>query len=857
MGAYVEVVPPLLANSLAEAVILGRATELVALFGSLKQAGRLRLVQRLGALKGRGADEFWEQVVGPQGLFRDLPSVVENGYLFRQIGSAVPERAAALIETGLKRLGLAERRQIQGDARWQLVSMLEELLLRRETSAAALRCLLCLGEAETDRDGGAASSEFCDAFYALHPQVPLPLAERLEVLKDVVTAQDRPEARLLAVRAMKEALRGTGAVSLRRGGGRGPLDTRPPLTYGAIWDYMESLAGLLFEIAESGHDEPAKAAQAALPFALARCVAQARPKWAVAELRRLTERVARGDFAVSVSDLAEALGHAEHSLTERGALRPEDRAELQDLVEQVRALIATIDRGDFATRLKRWLGAWGREDHEAVGEEDGQPVYRSGVEIRALAQEAIDRPDALTEQLLAWLCSREAQKSGRFAWWLGRLDVEQRWRPRIEECVREPNAMSVFASYFAGLGLHSRALAGQRLDELARDPEVPGEAIVSATGGLGGDLAGVERVERLLVEGRVDPAVTAKTLSFGGWIAPLQPAEYLRLQLAIAGPRLQHAVASIDLFGMWLHMECPVEGKLAGFAWECLESMPRVTSEDEYDFDQLATRLTKLDPDRGFRLLGQLLKQPRHREAWDPLGHYRERKLWATLRAADRTRAVRLVFSVAASDTRARATVTWDLREVLDQEGDREILIEYALEGRAQAELVADTITAARPGFWPIALRIVEQYPADEGLLEDLANGIEHQGSGIGGPLSGHYERCRQDVEQVRGDASTPRAARTWLDRVERALRAQAERELLREVEESVNGRRRVGDDASGPERRWAAATLLRLGKIEQASQLFTREELLKSIDTLGLSGPGKRDLRKKISRLGRTIIER
>jgi hypothetical protein len=37
---------------------------------------------------------------------------------------------------------------------------------------------------------------------------------------------------------------------------------------------------------------------------------------------------------------------------------------------------------------------------------------------------------------------------------------------------------------------------------------------------------------------------------------------------------------------------------LAEFAWQCLESTLRVTSNDEYNCDQLAARLTRLDPER-------------------------------------------------------------------------------------------------------------------------------------------------------------------------------------------------------------------------------------------------------------------
>ena len=156
-GAYVEVVPPLLANHLAAAAIRGRAIDLVALFGALPQGGRARLLRRLRGVEGEAAEEFWVQLVGPEGLFRDLASIVANGYLFRQIASAVPERAAELMDQGLQDLDL-DRRLMRG-ANW--CGVLKNC--SSDSKRPRPRCEVCCCSARRRRNATATTQAVCSA----------------------------------------------------------------------------------------------------------------------------------------------------------------------------------------------------------------------------------------------------------------------------------------------------------------------------------------------------------------------------------------------------------------------------------------------------------------------------------------------------------------------------------------------------------------------------------------------------------------------------------------------------------------------------------------------------------------------
>ena len=225
-----------------------------------------------------------------------------------------------------------------------------------------------------------------------------------------------------------------------------------------------------------------------------------------------------------------------------------------------------------------------------------------------------------------------------------------------------------------------------------------------------------------------------------------------------------------------------------------MESAPPVTTNEAYDCDQLAAHLTRSDPERGLKLLEKLFTLPYDRDRWNPLAHYRERKFWSALLQVDRERALRRVLSLALRDSITQFHISWHLREVLDQEHDADVLVAFALENERRAELISSTITAGRPGFWPIALRIVEGYPRSEQIHGALAGAAEHLGLVISGPLSAHYEACRKEVEKVWSDPTTPSGTRPWLQRLEEYLRERSERELLSEVEERVN-------DLSTPDR--------------------------------------------------------
>lgn len=845
-GPFAEVTPPFFANHLAAARLRGRDAQVLQLFAALSSAGRYRLLRRLQSVKTEEAERFWRALSGPDGPLRNLQTALGTPRLLGMVATAAPERAATIIEEGLNAMSREEREALRDEKRREIMWALDELLFREPTSSRALRALMRLAEAENEKYGNNATGVFGEAFHWQHPQLPLPLDERLGILREC-TAEGAPrERRLVAIKAIETGLRQSASIMLRRGGGAIPLDARPRMTSGEVWDFIEELFDELKSLARSRDQVVAKAALAALPTALETIGAEGRPARAMERIREVVRWTLEEAVPVSIGRLTGALRFVQVRLSD-DAKRPgaPNLPELRAAVSELEILLERLEKGDFGMRLKRWAGPWAWGDHKE-DEQGRRGRERSDDELQALAREAAQDPTLLTPVLREWLISPDAQRAFRFWYWLGRMDASRRWLAEIEEWGKGDGG-GPLASYLGGLAVEDPAFVSARLDELTSRREVSGRTIVNATSSFPPDEGALRRVAALLADGRVEPEVAATALSGGRWVEPLTDAQFLGLLKAIAGPDLRHAVPVVDFLGMWRHLGRLIEGPLAEFAWRCLESAPNVTANETYDFDQLAAALAPGDPDRAFRLLETLLTQPRERESWRPTDRYRHGDFWTRLRELDRERALRLVFDVATRDDIARLEITWDLRESLDQAQDGDILTAIAMEGARQAELVSEAITTARSGFWPIALRIAQKYPRHKRILGNLEAGIEQMGSMIQGPWSAHLERRRAGVREVLERERVPSNVGKWLRDVEAALTRRAQSQLMTEAAEDVNELRRVVENPAAPERLWAIRSLVAAKQTAVLRELLDPREVGRLIPRLGLNAKERDRLRKEL----------
>lgn len=216
--------------------------------------------------------------------------------------------------------------------------------------------------------------------------------------------------RLLAIKAATSGL-SRKVFLLHSGSGPEPLDSGPSLTYGQIWDYSDSLVDLLVEASRSGDPDVAGSAGRALPAAIANLTFQGRPEAAIERFEETVNLVLAGDAPVPVSDLADELWWTRHVLEKyMEGVDPGRVAELRKLIEQIDEKTNRLGAGDFPIRLKRWAGGWTSDDHEDDVGELGERIPRYEKELGALAREAVDAPRVLSDDLLGWLRSPEAEK---------------------------------------------------------------------------------------------------------------------------------------------------------------------------------------------------------------------------------------------------------------------------------------------------------------------------------------------------------------------------------------------------------------------------------------------------------------
>ena len=174
---------------------------------------------------------------------------------------------------------------------------------------------------------------------------------------------------------------------------------------------------------------------------------------------------------------------------------------------------------------------------------------------------------------------------------------------------------------------------------------------------------------------------------------------------------------------------------------------------------------------------------------WEPFHDYRDNQFWGALRDIDRERAIRLVISSAVGQQRRIIGVPQLLQGVLDQEADHDLLLALAEEGERQAETVANSITAARAGFWPLAVKLLATYPDNEDIQDGVALGAERIRGGIisyWGSSADESEAVLSEVEQVLVQDETPEAGRPWLENFVTFLRERAARQRVEEADQDV-----------------------------------------------------------------------
>jgi len=357
----------------------------------------------------------------------------------------------------------------------------------------------------------------------------------------------------------------------------------------------------------------------------------------------------------------------------------------------------------------------------------------------------------------------------------------------------------------------------------------------------------LRRIVRLLQEKQIDVTLAAEMVSFRRWVDSLNAEEYYQLVKVIAGPNLECAGTAIALLGMWFSFKRPSSPRLAEFVWTCLEATPSVTANNALDFDGLASKLATSDPERGFKLLIKLVTESLDKGGWNPISLYGSHRFWKQLCETDHKRVLRTILSLGIPHPLKQSNIQCYYRHVIEQERTSDLLIELAGESEYLAEQVCRTITPALPGFWPIALKIVERYPQSKGIKMTLTAAVKQMGGITCEPHAAHLKSRRQEVMKVLNNHNIPSACRKWLRELESSLLAEINVATALGTEEdetsSISARKKL----VAPEQLWAMARLLQEGKLTDVQKVLSKEEILNILPKLPLNKSDQAKVQKKI----------
>lgn len=849
-GSFAHITIPLLASHLAAQALRGRSLdETLALFGRLTESGRVRLLERLSEIKSEEVEQLWKAMFDADGPFGNFQRALAQAQVLRFVVGAVPERVLRVLEGGLQDMTREARFAITGELRRGLMWTLEQLLFRAKTSARAIRLLWLLAEAENETCGNNATGVLAECFHPLHPQMPLPLWERLALLRELLSEGMSEQGKLLAVRALGEAVSTRGRLAfLRRGHGLVPFDSRPVLTYGEIASYCRSLLDILMNFAK-GPDPVATAALAILPSAVEGFGSSADAQGALACFQTLVDWAREGRLGLQVSMLSGSLRLLQDTLSscvEAPDFPVDRREEFVGYATRAEHLRIELENGSFATRLRRWAGSW---VYEAVDDPPEEWLERFERELARLAEEAARTPDLLDANLMNWLFSSEAERAETFFLHLGRCDLAAVFRKAVEELGKMSEKARAFAMYWRGWAEREPSLAEQRLDELVHAHRVLGTAIVQASVVFAPTPRAVERVENQLRDERVEPRQVYWALFASRWMKELDEDQFERILHLLAGQTLEFARVAILVLRQWIHHGRRLHRSLADFAWRCLEHCsPLEDRNDSWVFDFLAAHLAQVDVERGFSFLqASLLKAEKDWNSWNPLNRSNSKKFWEVLYAQDRSRLIKVLLDVVQRDLLYEFQLAWNLKELIDQEKDKELLLSYASCSVENARSIASWATNARPGFWPLAFRLVQLYPHDEQMLDNLVAGIQQEGSMREGPRSRFHERLVLEIKTKLDDPLTPPEVRPWLREVLSRLEREIPHHMVWEYDIDVDALRHHIGDKGSTQRMWAIGRVLKYAAWEDIKRLLTVEDIEEALPQVDLPERKRKTLERAL----------
>ena len=756
-GSFVEVQPPLLANKMASEFFAENQDEVVEALNVFEEKQRFRLIKRLKMIPAELIEKVWGHFFEDGGDFHDFETTLNHLELLRQIAEVAPERVISVIEEGLGE----NREQLTRDQRNGLKYVIEELLFHQEVVKRAMVQMALLAEHEIETNYiNDAKGVFAGCFWPYHPQLPVMLNERMEVLKHVLSEESSDELKRLGLRAIEEIFNRHSVISLKPSSGAKPMTVRPTTLNKEVWKYLKESTDLLIEIANQSNDL-GHSARSKLPSVIGAYSAMAPPEDPLEKCKTLTDwALSEGDI-VSVAEWSDQLILLRKNLEEtiKRIEEAETKKRFEAFLAEVESLVSRIEsESSFSIRLKRWAGKWGYDDRQP-SEEEG--VMRVDYELRKLAHESISTPLLLNDELIDWLLNGDAEKTYTFFADLGIADKKCSWLEKINELGKTENGSRIaFAAYYAGLSVSNYQAFESQLVESSLNEEIIGMGIITGIGCIQDGKIGLDLIKRLLDTDRFSLSGSVSRLGYSKWYKSLSPIELNKFLSQIVGGDFENAEYVVNFVAKWFFDKKEIPKEIHEILWNCLLSLPELSLEDSsYDFDQIASHMADSDPEKAYALLKKLIVQPFFKKTWKVFSEYGGRnKLWKKLHLMDPKRCLDVIYELKVQDS---SETGFRIGRIVDRL-QANVIVEFAQESEEKARFIIENISSDQVSFWKIASDIADMTSNQE-LIERLKqSAYMNHGGPFSGPYSEHLRRMSDKFKQVSEDSSLSELVRSW-----------------------------------------------------------------------------------------------
>lgn len=764
-GDYVSVVPPLFAAALSEDVFTTDTAGVCELFDKLADNSRKRLLERVITTDLPEQASFWNYVF--ENNLGNVEQVVANLDLLNYLARAIPARTGRFLESNIEVLADTLG---TGEYNWKrstFLSTLRELAYEAQSCASGMRLIQTMAlREEWQKKPSSATTLFCECFVHWYYAFPLSFQYREQWIKRMLASND-PRERRLAARVVVMVTAPPRSLSAYSVHARRLGEQPTPRMWKDVWDYLEHLIEIRFELALDADDKISELAQEGFVVVFQEAHIPADRNVFVFE--KFLEWQRAGKIKEDERKTRQVIHRIEKRYLE-SSQRPEQAEQAEKwktVLNRLDGLRRRFDDGPFELRLKIALGRAYAHDWESTP--DGKRVYGYQRRCQTLADEAVRNPELMTDAVWNLLRDHESYNAITFLCALGTVDRDATFLSRIEDGIDDERGGQHYGLYLSGIREHNPELVESRLDELVKLPDLPKNKILSGIEITGPTPGNRRRLLHLIEEESVEPFAVARMFTGGRWLQGLPALEVRRILEFISTGDSEWPKWVVDVLSVYLHPDKPLPAELFPIAEQALREVKMIDDHVEWNCERVAIGIALTDLDKAFQILADQIAKMKHSDAtrqlrqnWVAFDPHGSNDFWNMLRTASPDRAYRGLLELRGKDVRG------EIGLVLDLERHREILLKIAQESESNAVFLCKLISGVQEGFFLFAYGIMQLFPNDASVQSNLTSvAIYSLGYGIG---DGDYSQLLKKIAVETENASTPKQFLPWLDNLTKQI---------------------------------------------------------------------------------------